>query len=74
MQDLTRLSLAKRAVGDKVPVNDFVSTAPFPRRSIATPLVPLMTGFHRWILQRAYEVVTAAPEVTVNGSTPKRDR
>ena len=55
--------LAKRAVGDKVPVNDFVSTATVPETfRIAAPLVPLMTGFHRWNLQRAYrEVVTPKP-------------
>ncbi len=55
--------LAKRAVGDKVSVNDFVSTATVPETfRIATPLVPLMTGFHRWNLQRAYrEVVTPKP-------------
>jgi len=52
--------LAKRAVGDKVPVNDFVSTATVPEKfRIAIPLVPLMTGFHRWNLQRAYREAMA---------------
>jgi len=46
---------AKRAVADGVSFDAFVSQAKIPARfRIATPLVPLMTGFHRWNLQRAY--------------------
>jgi len=46
---------AKRAVADGVSFDAFVSLANIPDRfRIAGPLVPLMTGFHRWNLQRAY--------------------
>ena len=46
---------AKRAVDAHASAADFVSAAAIPDTfRIAAPLVPLMTGFHRWNLQRAY--------------------
>jgi cyclase len=51
---------AARALRDQVSFNDFVSAATVPERfRIAAPLVPLMTGFHRWNLQRAFREAEA---------------
>ena len=45
---------AARAIADGVSRDALVATATVPRQfTIAPPLVPLMTGFHRWNLQRA---------------------
>jgi hypothetical protein len=45
---------AARVVRDRVPADEFVAAATVPERfRIAAPLIPLMTGFHRWNLQRA---------------------
>jgi cyclase len=53
-------SSAARAVRDGVSFNEFVSAATVPERfRIAAPLVPLMTGFHRWNLQRAFREAEA---------------
>jgi cyclase len=44
-----------RAVRDHAAPDEFIAAATVPARfSIAAPLVPLMTGFHRWNLQRAF--------------------
>jgi len=52
---------AADAVGRAVSFDDFVSTARLPAGfDIAPALVPLMTGFHRWNLQRAY--IEAGPK------------
>lgn len=52
---------AADAVGRGVSFDDFVSTAQIPAGfDIAPALVPLMTGFHRWNLQRAY--IEAGPK------------
>lgn len=52
---------AADAVGRGVSFEDFVSTAQIPVGfDIAPALVPLMTGFHRWNLQRAY--IEAGPK------------
>ena len=52
---------AADAVGRGVSFEDFVSTAQIPAGfDIAPALVPLMTGFHRWNLQRAY--IEAGPK------------
>jgi cyclase len=46
---------AAEAIGKGVSRDDFVGTAQIPAGFDTAPvLVPLMTGFHRWNLQRAY--------------------
>jgi cyclase len=48
------------AVRDHVTFDDFVATAKVPGKfRIAEPLIPLMTGFHRWNLQRAFREAEA---------------
>jgi cyclase len=50
-----------RAVRDGVSAGDLIATAKIPDRfKIAAALIPLMTGFHRWNLQRAFRESAAA--------------
>ena len=52
---------AADAMGKGISLDEFVGTAQIPAGfDIAPALVPLMTGFHRWNLQRAY--VEARPK------------
>lgn len=51
---------ASTAVGKGVTMADFAAAAQIPAEyQVAAPLLPLMTGFHRWNLQRAY--IEASP-------------
>ena len=51
-----------RAVRSGVSADEFVATAKVPEGfRIAEPLVPLMTGFHRWNLQRAFREAEVKP-------------
>jgi cyclase len=53
---------AARAVRDNVSAGEFIAKATVPDGfRIAAPLVPLMTGFHRWNLQRAFREADAKP-------------
>jgi len=57
------LATVARAARDGVPPGELIATARIPERfTIAAPLVPLMTGFHRWNLQRAFREAKAAPQ------------
>ena len=50
---------AARAIAEGVSRDSLVATAEVPAQfAIAPPLGPLMTGFHRWNLQRALEEAT----------------
>jgi cyclase len=52
----------ERAIRDKQSRDEFVAAAKVPERfRIAPPLIPLMTGFHRWNLQRAFREAGATP-------------
>jgi cyclase len=53
---------AATAVRERVTFDQFVATAKVPSKfRITEPLIPLMTGFHRWNLQRAFREAEAKP-------------
>jgi len=52
-----------RAIRDRASADEFIAAAKVPEQfRIAAPLVPLMTGFHRWNLQRAFREADGKPE------------